>query len=519
VKATTGYAIYRNNGTINITGGLVFAYGAGASNVIYGTYSTTSGNPAIIAWSNTDGTTYSAFSSTALSASPSPAAAQWLNKDGKAGIDYSNGTNTGFFELPVTVNKIAPTGVTFPTASGITYNPATTLSQVPLVGGSSSGTFAWQTGTEVPTVVNSGYNAVFTPTDAENYTTLTQSVALSVAKSNAITTGVPEFQYARQLKAATYEFHLVTLLPEVHGLTGVSYSPAITANADGVIGTLAYTSGDKLNIPVNSSALGKTGQITVTISSDNYNNFTAVITVEVVDKYVFTGTIAISGWTYGGTASNPVISGTPSDYDGEIIVEYKAFGAGDATYSKTKPATAGDYEMRVTWAETDDYMGYVEKEEFVIAKANPSVTAPTGLTSTVGKTLADVALPAGWAWESAGTTLVGAAGTQTHKAKFTPTDLANYNVITGIDLQVTVSEPTPIRTPQIAGSSISVHAKGNSIVLQNLPAGARVEVFDLRGRGVACNALITGTTTTIPMQTKGMYIVKTGTQIFRLAVK
>jgi hypothetical protein len=43
---------------------------------------------------------------------------------------------------------------------------------------------------------------------------------------------------------------------------------------------------------------------------------------------------------------------------------------------------------------------------------------------------------------------------------------------------------------------------GNNIVLQNLPAGAKVEVYDLRGRGVAGNAL------TVSMQTKGMYIVK-----------
>jgi predicted nuclease of restriction endonuclease-like (RecB) superfamily len=43
-------------------------------------------------------------------------------------------------------------------------------------------------------------------------------------------------------------------------------------------------------------------------------------------------------------------------------------------------------------------------------------------------------------------------------------------------------EETPIRTPQIASSNIHAYAMGNSIVLQNLPAGAKVEVYGLNGK-------------------------------------
>jgi len=71
-----------------------------------------------------------------------------------------------------------------------------------------------------------------------------------------------------------------------------------------------------------------------------------------------------------------------------------------------------------------------------IKKASES--APEGLTATFGQTLADVALPTGWAWESAGNTLVGAVGTRTYKAKFTPTDVANYNVLTGVNVNINV---------------------------------------------------------------------------------
>jgi hypothetical protein len=65
------------------------------------------------------------------------------------------------------VNKITP-AITFPTASSITYGAA--LSTSNLTGGSTEfGTFAWVNGEEKPAVLNSGYDAVFTPNDLINY--------------------------------------------------------------------------------------------------------------------------------------------------------------------------------------------------------------------------------------------------------------------------------------------------------------------------------------------------------------
>jgi hypothetical protein len=70
---------------------------------------------------------------------------------------------------------------------------------------------------------------------------------------------------------------------------------------------------------------------------------------------------------------------------------------------------------------------------------------------------------------------------------------------------------TPIRTPQIASNQINVHAKGNSIVLQNLPQNAKVEVYGLNGKlisGKSLNPVNRGSDMSISVQTKGMYIVK-----------
>jgi Leucine-rich repeat (LRR) protein len=90
------------------------------------------------------------------------------------------------------------------------------------------------------------------------------------------------------------------------------------------------------------------------------------------------------------------------------------------------------------------------------------------------------------------------------------------------------ADKTPIRLPQIANASnISVQAMGNNIVLQNLPAGAKVEVYGLNGKLVysnRVNPLIGGNgVQTIAIQTKGMYIVKVSfgseKKILRVTVK
>jgi hypothetical protein len=122
VAATTGYAVYKSNtaATVTLTGGAVFAYGTAASNVLYGTVDASGGNTAIIAWNKPTGTpTYAISSNTALLALPSTATARWNNNDGKAGIEYANGSNTGFIPIDgVTVSDPYPLTVASGTGSG-----------------------------------------------------------------------------------------------------------------------------------------------------------------------------------------------------------------------------------------------------------------------------------------------------------------------------------------------------------------------------------------------------------------
>ncbi|MCL2100634.1 MAG: hypothetical protein FWH22_02835, partial [Fibromonadales bacterium] len=79
-----------------------------------------------------------------------------------------------------------------------------------------------------------------------------------------------------------------------------------------------------------------------------------------------------------------------------------------------------------------------------VAKANPEYTAPDDLHAVYGADLSSVDLPNGWSWEGEGT--VGNAGTQTHKATFTPEDPDNYKIESGVDLKITVGRAAPERT-------------------------------------------------------------------------
>jgi PKD repeat protein len=83
---------------------------------------------------------------------------------------------------------------------------------------------------------------------------------------------------------------------------------------------------------------------------------------------------------------------------------------------------------------------------------------------------------------------------------------------------------TPIRLPQIGGGSIRIQATANSIVLENLPRNAKVEVFNLHGKQVYSNHSVNShmdasASLVIPVQTKGIYVIKANSQTMRTVVR
>ena len=105
------------------------------------------------------------------------------------------------------------------------------------------------------------------------------------------------------------------------------------------------------------------------------------VELEVTYKTDLTLTVSLSGWTYGGTANTPTVTG--NEGSGTVTYNYKKKDADDETYSADVPTDAGTYTIRANVAETDDYADGVATADFTIAAADiaaADITAPTANT-------------------------------------------------------------------------------------------------------------------------------------------
>ena len=160
--------------------------------------------------------------------------------------------------------------------------------------------------------------------------------------------------------------------------------------------------------------------------------------------------------TYGYTEGGVSVTASPAD--GHTVTGYQWYsnttastdggtaivGATSSSYAipTGKAANTTEYYYCVVTATRTDNGQTATATSSVatvtVGKATPSYTVPTGLTATYGDTLADVTLPTGWSWAN-DTQSVGAVGTNTFKATFTPEDTDNYNVLENLDVTVTVN--------------------------------------------------------------------------------
>ena len=177
---------------------------------------------------------------------------------------------------------------------------------------------------------------------------------------------------------------------------------------------------------------------------NTYTEVTGTATVQ-VGKATQYGKVSMAGYTYGQAPSTPTLTNRTGDANVQVTYRYSAAGSGSVqTWDIQNPPAlnAGTYRMYASIGDTDNYYGCEAVYcEFVVAKATPTYTAPTGLTAKYGQTLADVTLPDGWSWMDSSESVGGAStAPKTFRAKFTPTDTANYNTVENIGLEVMVNK-------------------------------------------------------------------------------
>ena len=230
-------------------------------------------------------------------------------------------------------------------------------------------------------------------------------------------------------------------------ITGTMKDPTTGATVEGMFAW--QQSGNTI---LDASTLGhNVGWMFTPEDGNAYTEATGTATVK-VDKAQQFGKVSMAGYTHGKTLSTPTLTDRTGDLNAQVTYVYAAAGSDSVqTWDISNPPTlnAGTYRMFARIGATSNYYEYNAKYcEFVVAKAAPSYTKPTGLTAKYGQTLADVKLsnPEGnldgtWSWMNSSES-VGNASTaaKKFKAKFTPADTTNYNMVENIELEVLVNK-------------------------------------------------------------------------------
>ncbi|GBU23950.1 hypothetical protein R83H12_00570 [Fibrobacteria bacterium R8-3-H12] len=431
IANTSGTAVYNaSTGTVSITGGLVFAYGSAISSVIYGTYNIPSGNPAIIAWSNT-GTTYTAFTNSNITTAPTATTAKWLNKNGSGGIDYANGANTGFIPISsITVNKAnqaaltinSPATHTFGTdytleTSGGTTNGLVTYS---ITGGTGNGEISGHT----LTIAKAGtFTITATMAGDDNYNAATsEEFTLTVSKGSGLANNTSPVNpiSASNVSAHTFDLHNLALNHSDHGT--LSYTLGTFTDGSNILATKPTLNGDKHTITY--TGIGKeSGNATleIIVTSENYNDITATIIFNATPKLeVAISGLTVQNYTYDGTPKRGVAGDATSGiYTGDLLYEYS--GMDIENFTTTQPTHAGEYILRVSVPDTAHYTGR-NRYDFTIEKAKISKPAtPAALTYNGSEQTAAITLNAAY-------TITNNKGTdaKSYTAKVALNDKANY---------------------------------------------------------------------------------------------
>jgi hypothetical protein len=359
--------------------------------------------------------------------------------------DYSATTGS----VTVVVNKTAPT-VTWPTASGIIYGQ--TLASSILTGGSAlngtttvAGTFTFTTPTTAPTAGTDPESVTFTPTDTTDYSPVTGTVNVVVAKATPTVTWptASSIVYGETLASST--------------LTGGSALNGTTT----VAGAFAFTT------PTTVPAAGTdTESVTFTpTDTADYNPVTGSVSVTVTKGSLTITWPTASAITFGQTLASSTLTG------GSALNGTTSVAGTFAFTTPTTAPTAGTHAESVTFTPTDttDYSAVTGTVNVTVNKASLTVTWPTASAITYGQTLASSTLTGGSALSGTtnvpGTfafttpTTAPTAGTDSESVTFTPTDSSDYNTATGsVSVVVNGAPPTLAWTPTATiayGTSLS----------------------------------------------------------------
>ena len=266
-------------------------------------------------------------------------------------------------------------------------------------------------------------------TGADNYEDYTITVILTVeakltpSPEGALTLSPAEITYGEKLGA-------------------IAISGTMQADGRTVAGTFTWQEPDTvLDAGTHAGAAWKfTPDDTKT-----YEAVTGTVAVQ-VNRAAQSAAVSMADYTYNDAPSAPSL--TYKVGDGSAVYYYGTENAasGGTKWEDVQPTTldAGTYYMYAVIGETDNYREFTTAAvQFVVEKATPDYTKPSGLTAKYGQRLGDIQLvnPEGnlagtWSWQ-APETVLEQLGTQSFDADFRP-DSDNYKGVVDAAIDVTV---------------------------------------------------------------------------------
>lgn len=266
-------------------------------------------------------------------------------------------------------------------------------------------------------------------TGADNYedytitVTLTVEAKLTPSPEGALTLSPAEITYGEKLGA-------------------IAISGTMQADGRTVAGTFTWQEPDTvLDAGTHAGAAWKfTPDDTKT-----YEAVTGTVAVQ-VNRAAQSAAVSMADYTYNDAPSMPSL--TYQVGDGRAVYYYGTENAasGGTKWEDVQPTTldAGTYYMYAVIGETDNYKEFTTAAvQFVVEKATPDYTKPSGLTAKYGQRLGDIQLvnPEGnlagtWSWQ-APETVLEQLGTQSFDADFRP-DSDNYKGVVDAAIDVTV---------------------------------------------------------------------------------
>jgi len=395
-------------------------------------------------------------------------------------VTYENNTNAGTAYIIITgmgnyegekkvsftINKAAAPAITWPAAGSLTYGQ--TLTDSALTGGSTTyGSFAWADEFIVPTVVNSGYKVIFTPSahTIQNYETITVTekiVSVAVAKAAAP----------------------VITWPTASEITyGQALSDSVLTGGSTVFGSFAWELPETM--PNAGEAVYK---VIFTPSEDTVANYETITpTVKEITVNVKKAAAPVITWpvagnlTYGQTLAESLLTG------GSIAYGTFAWEKSDAV------PTVGNEGYKVIFTPSADTLANYEAIEIteknvvvnVSKAAAPELTWPVADEGVYGQQLKDISFVSmettygTFAWEDESAMLL--CGSHAYTVVFTPSahTLQNYEAVSVTEKEITVNaEQAEIKIESITAED-KIFDKSNVVTISNIQISGVVGADDV----------------------------------------